>query len=116
MDGDEPRSETKYPKNPAFMFKITPPDSDESEISIVGIGKNISPSGDNNYKLGIEEFENRDVIGLTVRRDYTLPFFIIVSIVFMVGVIQGMYSYHRRIWIHKTKKEVLLGSNINKNR
>jgi len=115
MDGDEPRSETKYPKNPAFMFKITPPDSDESEISFVGIGKNISPSGDNNYKLGIEEFENRDVSGLTVRRDYTLPFFIIGSIVFMVGVIQGMYWYHRRIWVHPTEKGVLLGAHTNKN-
>ncbi|MBU5466297.1 cytochrome c biogenesis protein ResB [Virgibacillus sp. MSJ-26] len=115
MDGDEPRSETKYPKNPAFMFEITPPDSNESEISFVGIGKNISPTGENNFKLGIENFESRDVSGITVRRDYTIPFFILGAAIFMIGVIQGMYWYHRRIWVHPTDKGVLLAAHTNKN-
>src|SRR5690625_531060 len=115
MDGDEPRSETKYPKNPAFMFEITPPDSNESEISFVGIGKNISPTGENNFKLGIENFESRDVSGITVRRDYTIPFFILGAAIFMIGVIQGMYWYHRRIWVHPTDQGVLLAAHTNKN-
>src|SRR5690625_7433120 len=97
------------------MFEITPPDSNESEISFVGIGKNISPTGENNFKLGIENFESRDVSGITVRRDYTIQFFILGAAIFMIGVIQGMYWYHRRIWVHPIYQGVLLASHTYKN-
>src|SRR5699024_3921155 len=115
MDDGEPRSESKYPRNPAFVFKITPPDSDETEISFIGIGKNIDATGENQYKLGIEAFESRNVSGISVKRDKTLPFFIIGAAIFMIGVIQGMYWHHRRIWVHPTEKGLLLAAHTNKN-
>lgn len=115
MDNGEPRSESKYPKNPAFVFKVTPPDSDQAEVSFIGIGKNIDATGENQYKIGIEAFETRDVSGLTVRRDYTLPFFILGAAIFMIGVVQGMYWFHRRIWIHRTDDGVLVAAHTNKN-
>lgn len=115
MDDGEPRSESKYPKNPAFVFKVTPPDTDQSEVSFIGIGKNIDATGENEYKIGIEAFESRNVSGITVRRDHTLPFFIIGAAIFMIGVIQGMYWHHRRIWIHPTEKGVLMAAHTNKN-
>ena len=111
----EPKSETKYPRNPAFVLFIYPPDSDEAEVSFIGIGKNIDATGENKYKVGIEDFNMHNVSGLTVRRDYTLPFFGLGAIIFMIGVIQGMYWQHRRIWIHPKGKGVLLGAHTNKN-
>jgi len=114
LDDGEPRSETKYPKNPAFVFYVYPPDEDEPEISFTGIGKNI-PGGENKYKLGIVDFDTRDVSGLTVRRDRTLPIFGLGALIFMIGVIQGMYWQHRRIWIHPKDDELLLAAHTNKN-
>lgn len=114
QDG-EPRSVSKYPKNPAFVFNLFPPDSDEGEISFVGIGKNIDATGENQYKLGIVDFNMHYVSGLTVRKDYTLPLFAIGSAIFMIGVIQGMYWQHRRIWINPEGKGILLAAHTNKN-
>ncbi len=99
VDG-EPRSVSKFPRNPAFVFTVIPPDSDKREVSFVGIGQNIDATGENEYKLGIVDFEMHYASGLTVRRDYTLPLFGIGAAIFMIGVIQGMYWQHRRIWIN----------------
>ncbi|HEX6594565.1 MAG TPA: cytochrome c biogenesis protein ResB [Bacillota bacterium] len=115
LEDGEPRSESKYPKNPAFVFAVYPPDSEASEISFIGIGRNIDPTGENNYKISIDGFDTRDVSGLTVRRDYTLPFFIIGAVIFMIGVIQGMYWQHRRVWIHPKEEGILLAAHTNKN-
>lgn len=114
LDDGEPRSETKYPRNPAFVFYVYPPDESQPEISFAGIGRNI-PGGENKYKIGLVDFDTRHVSGLTVRRDYTLPLFGIGAFIFMVGVIQGMYWQHRRIWIHPKDEEFLLAAHTNKN-
>lgn len=112
----EPRSISKFPRNPAFVLEVTPPDADEkSEISFIGIGKNVDPEENNKYKIGIVDFDVHDVSGITVRRDYTLPFFFIGAAIFMIGVIQGMYWHHRRIWINPKDGTLLLAAHTNKN-
>ncbi|TRM12133.1 cytochrome C biogenesis protein [Lentibacillus cibarius] len=115
LEEDEPASETPYPRNPAFVFTVHPPENEKSETSFVGIGKNIDATGENNYKLGIEDFDTRYVSGLTVRRDYTLPLFIIGAAIFMIGVIQGMYWQHRRIWLHPRGEGIMVAGHTNKN-
>lgn len=115
LEDGEPRSVSKFPRNPAFVFNVISPDSEKGEISFVGIGKNIDATGENNYKLGIVDFEMRYVSGITVRKDYTLPFFIIGAAIFMIGVIQGMYWQHRRIWINPEGDGILLAAHTNKN-
>jgi cytochrome c biogenesis protein len=114
-DNGEPRSKTKYPRNPAYVFQILPPDGEEAEVSFIGIGRNIDATGENKYKLKIDDYEMRDVSGLTVRRDYTLPLFIIGSAIFMIGVIQGMYWQHRRIWIRPDGESMMIAAHTNKN-
>ncbi len=115
LEDGEPRSVSKFPRNPAFVFNVFSPDSDEGEVSFVGIGKNIDATGENNYKLGIVDFNMRYVSGITVRRDYTLPLFIVGAAIFMIGVIQGMYWQHRRIWINPEGQGILLAAHTNKN-
>jgi len=115
LEDSEPRSETKFPRNPAFVFFIYPPNTESPEISFVGIGKNIDATGENQYKLGIVDFEMHDVSGLSVRRDYTLPLFGLGALIFMIGVVQGMYWQHRRIWIHPKGQGILLAAHTNKN-
>lgn len=115
LDNGEPRSETKYPRNPAFVFKVYPPNDENPEISFAGIGKNIDATGENMYKIGFVDFEMHDVSGMTLRRDYTLPLFGLGALIFMIGVVQGMYWQHRRIWIHPKGNKILLAAHTNKN-
>ena len=114
VDG-EPRSVSKFPRNPAFVFTVIPPDSNTKEVSFVGIGQNIDATGENEYKLGIVDFELHYASGLTVRKDYTLPIFGLGAAIFMIGVIQGMYWQHRRIWINPKGSSLLVAAHTNKN-
>ncbi|WP_085991994.1 cytochrome c biogenesis protein ResB [Oceanobacillus senegalensis] len=115
-DNGIPASETNFPRNPAFVFFVYPPGSDTPEVSFLGIGRNIDATGENDYKLGIQDFEMHDVSGLTFKYDRSLPFFGIGATIFMIGVIQGMYWQHRRIWINRTKDgNVLMAAHTNKN-
>ncbi|TFJ93778.1 cytochrome c biogenesis protein ResB [Lentibacillus salicampi] len=115
LDEGEPRSKTNYPRKPAFVFSVHTPDGEEPEMSFVGVGNNVDPTGENDYKLGIEDFDMRYASGLSVKRDYTLPFFIIGAAIFMIGVIQGMYWQHRRVWIHPEGEGVMVAGHTNKN-
>lgn len=110
-----PRSKTKFPRNPAFILVVHTPEG-ESEVNFLGIGKNISPNDDDNeYRLGISGYELSYASGLTVRRDYTLPLFGIGALIFMIGVVQGMYWQHRRIWINPKDDGLIMAAHTNKN-
>lgn len=110
-----PVSQTNHPRNPAFVLTLFPPESETGEVSFLGIGKNIDATGENDYKISMEDFELRDASGLTLNADRTLPFFIVGAAIFMIGVIQGMYWQHRRVWIHPTENGVFLAGHTNKN-
>lgn len=115
LEESVPVSKSKYPRNPAFVFFVYPPDEEDPEVSFAGIGRNIDASGENQYELGLEDYQMRDVTGLTVRRDYTLPIIALGGLIFMIGVIQGMYWQHRRVWIHPKDGGLLLAAHTNKN-
>lgn len=115
LEDGEPVSQTKYPRNPAFVFFVYPPGDEDPEVSFAGIGRNIDPSGENEYKVALDGYQMRDVTGLTVRRDYTLPIISLGGLVFMIGVIQGMYWQHRRIWLHPKENGLLIAAHTNKN-
>ncbi|WP_082233954.1 cytochrome c biogenesis protein ResB [Halobacillus massiliensis] len=112
----EPVSQSKFPKNPAFVFNVYEPGEDsDPEVSFAGIGANIDPTGENDYKVGLVDFDVRDVTGLTVRKDYTLPIIALGGAIFMIGVIQGMYWNHRRIWVKPKEDGVWIAGHTNKN-
>jgi cytochrome c biogenesis protein len=110
-----PDSETNDPRNPAFVFFVYPPDKEEPEVSFIGIGRNIDATGENDYRLAINDFELHDVSGLQLRVDHSLPLFGVGAAIFMIGVIQGMYWQHRRIWIHPKDGGIMLAAHTNKN-
>ncbi|KGP93174.1 cytochrome C biogenesis protein [Pontibacillus chungwhensis BH030062] len=115
MKDGVPSSYSKYPKDPAFVFHVYPPGQVEPEVNFLAIGSNLDPNGDNQYKIGITDLEMRDVTGLTIRKDYTLPLLGIGGAIFMIGVIQGMYWNHRRIWIQPKEQGFWVAGHTNKN-
>ena len=110
-----PASETNYPRNPAFVLLVYPPESDTPEVSFLGIGRNSDATAEDEYKVAIQDLETHFVSGLTIRVDRTLIFFGLGAAVFMIGVIQGMYWQHRRVWIHPKENGILLAAHTNKN-
>lgn len=110
-----PSSETNYPRNPAFVLLVYPPGEETPEVSFLGIGRNIDATGENNYKVAIQDFETLNVSGLTLRVDHTLIVFGLGAFIFMFGVVQGMYWQHRRVWIHPKENGILMAGHTNKN-
>lgn len=110
-----PATKTRIPDNPAFVFKMFTPETPEGESSFVAIQQTIEPSGENKYKMKFEGIETKDLTALTVRKDLTLWILALGGAIFMIGVIQGMYWNHRRIWIKRHEDEILIAGHTNKN-
>ncbi|MCH4825098.1 cytochrome c biogenesis protein ResB [Planococcus halocryophilus] len=116
FENGEPQTATPLPNNPGFLVKLFTPDTPEGETSFITIKNTVEPLGENEYKLAFQSVETRDVSGLTVRKDSTLPILGLGGLIFMIGVAQGMYFNHRRFWIQqKTDGTILLAGHTNKN-
>ena len=111
----EPSTKSRIPNNPAFIFKMFTPDKPEGEVSFVAIRQTIEPNGDNQYKMSFKSVETKNVSGLTVRKDLTLWVIALGGAIFMIGVIQGAYWNHRRIWIRRMNGEIWVAGHTNKN-
>jgi len=116
FENGEPQTISPLPKNPAFLVKMTTPETPEGETSFVAIQQTLEPLGVNEYKLAFQNIETRDVSGLTIRKDKTLWILAFGGLIFMIGVVQGAYFNHRRIWIHETSDgQLAVAAHTNKN-
>jgi cytochrome c biogenesis protein len=113
--GGEPTTKSRIPNNPAFVFRMKTPDKPKGETSFVAIKQTIEPFGNNEYKMAFRGIDTKNVSGLTVRKDSTIWLIILGGIVFMIGVIQGAYWNHRRIWLQNKNGEVWVAAHTNKN-
>ncbi|RFU69578.1 hypothetical protein D0463_01730 [Bacillus sp. V59.32b] len=59
--------------------------------------------------------ETLNVTGLTVRKDFTLWILGLDGAIFMIGVIQGMYWNHRRVWVQRVGRDLWIAGHTNKN-
>ncbi|HAQ06450.1 MAG TPA: cytochrome C biogenesis protein [Bacillus bacterium] len=111
----EPATKSRIPNNPAFIFKMITPDKPDGEISFVAIQQTIEPVGDNDYKMIFNGVETKNVTALTVRKDLTLWIIGLGGLIFMIGVVQGAYWNHRRIWIRNLNNQIWTAAHTNKN-
>ncbi|MCM3715473.1 cytochrome c biogenesis protein ResB [Alkalihalobacillus oceani] len=110
-----PSTQSPIPDNPAFIFEVNSPNQEENEVSFLAVGENFDPSQSNTYRLTMSGLETKHVSGLTVRKDHTLPFLIFGGAIFMIGLVQGSYWTHRRIWFRQVEDKVILAAHTNKN-
>jgi cytochrome c biogenesis protein len=114
-DNGEPITKSRVPNNPAFVFDMITPDKPEGEVSFAAIQQTIEPEGDNKYKMEFKNVETKNVSALTVRKDHTLWVLALGGLIFMIGVVQGAYWNHRRIWIQKRDGDIWIAAHTNKN-
>lgn len=111
----EPKSKSPLPNNPAFLFNMISPEHPDGEVSFVQIQNTMEPVGETDYKMVFKNLETRDVSALTIRKDLTLPILGLGGIIFMIGVIQGSYWNHRRIWLREKNGRLYVAGHTNKN-
>jgi cytochrome c biogenesis protein len=114
-ESGEPTTKSRIPNNPAFVFQMVSPEVPKGETSFVAIQQTIEPLGDNQYKMAFKGIETKNVTALTVRKDLTIWIIILGGILFMIGVIQGAYWNHRRIWMQNKNGEIWIAAHTNKN-
>ncbi|HET7629222.1 MAG TPA: cytochrome c biogenesis protein ResB [Bacillales bacterium] len=114
-DKNEPATKSPIPNNPAFVFKMFTPDKPEGETAFVAIRKNADINGTNEYKLNFAGLETKDISALNVHKDETLWIIVFGAILFMIGVVQGLYWQYRRIWLKRKDGEIWLAASTNKN-
>ena len=124
-----PMSKSRDPNAPAFVFLVTGPDLPESGETYIYFPKEIDKarfSQDILNKAVLDKFEIRvqsmsDVAfseyttTLNVRIDRAMPFVWSGAVIFMIGVIMGLYWNHRRIWLRFDDGVLSLGAHTNKN-
>ncbi|KRE46157.1 cytochrome c biogenesis protein ResB [Paenibacillus sp. Soil522] len=110
-----PATRSQVPNNPAFYFNMISPGNLNGEKSFVAIRNTMEPSGDNQLQMKFESVEMKNLSALTVRKDHTLWFLGLGGAIFMIGVIQGLYWNHRRIWIRRSSDAILIAGHTNKN-
>lgn len=116
FENGEPQTKSPVPNNPAFLVKMTTPETPEGETSFVAIKQTVEPLGDNQYKLEFQNVDTRDISGLTIRKDKTLWILALGGLIFMIGVAQGSYFNHRRIWLLESKDgRISVAAHTNKN-
>ncbi|SFC43952.1 cytochrome c biogenesis protein [Bacillus sp. OV322] len=115
FDNDKPLTKSRIPNNPAFIFKMFTPDKPKGEVSFAAIKQTMEPLGENKYKMAFAGIETKNVTALTIRKDLTLGIIFAGGIIFMIGVVQGAYWNHRRIWIIRKDSKILLAGHTNKN-
>ena len=96
----EPYSKSPIPNNPAFIFKMITPEKPEGEMSFVAIRQTLETE-ENDYKVNFLSAETRDISGLRFVKIKHCICYYLGGIVFMIGVSQGSYWNHRRIWVQK---------------
>lgn len=111
-----PQTASSVPNNPAFLFKMTTPETPEGETSFVEIKNTLEPLGENQYKMKFMGVETRDMSGFTIRKDRTIPILFVGGIIFMIGVSIGSYWNHRRLWIQiDPDGRAVMAAHVNKN-
>ena len=114
-ESGEPQTVSPVPNNPAFFFNMISPEHPDGEVSFTAIRQTIEPLGETEYKMGLSGISTRNVTALTVRKDLTLWTIGIGGAIFMIGVIQGSYWNHRRIWLQILNGDILIAGHTNKN-
>lgn len=114
-ESGEPSTISKVPNNPAFVFTMITPDNPEGEMSFVAIQETVEPFGENEYKMAFAGVDTRNVTVLTVRKDLTLGLLFVGGTIFMIGIVQGSYWNHRRIWLKRKEQEIVIAGHTNKN-
>lgn len=116
FENGAPQTKSSLPVNPAFIFKMTTPETPDGETSFVAIKQTMEPFGETKYKMKFAGSETLNVSNFTIRKDRTIPILFVGGVIFMIGVAIGSYWNHRRLWLQvEPDGGVVMAAHVNKN-
>lgn len=117
----QPYSKSNDPLNPGIIFSLTSPDNPEGEVSIFIFDwflNNVdldSITPDNEYSINLVSGEAGVQTGLLVMIDRSYPYLIASGFIIVIGLVQGLYFQHRRIWLRYEDGSLHVAAHTNKN-
>jgi cytochrome c biogenesis protein len=129
-DQGQPATKSNKPLAPAFIFSMKGPDLPAEGSRYLYFPRpvdkeqygeaQVNTAVGNPMELIIQSMESDVDIAnytsyLNIRTEYALPYILIGAIIFMIGVVMGLYWQHRRIWIRIDEGTLSLGAHTNKN-
>lgn len=128
-DEGRPMTKSRDPNAPAFIFLVKGPDlpdTGETYIYFPIEKDKIRFSQDvlnqaiaDKLEIRVHDMKNVEfsvyMTTLNVRKDLVMPFVWSGAVIFMIGVIMGLYWNHRRIWLRIDDGVLSLGAHTNKN-
>ncbi len=129
IENGNPGTNSNDPHAPAFIFLIQGPDlAPEGEVYMYfPLPKDKAQFGEalineqtgSSFVMDVHSMEDVEFAEYTtflnVRIDKALPYMLTGGILFMIGVVMGLYWQHRRIWMRIDGLQLTLGAHTNKN-
>jgi cytochrome c biogenesis protein len=129
IEDGKPVTKSKEPKAPAFIFTISGPKLEKGgEVYMYfPLPKDKAQYGEEQINtqtgstlaINVRSMDNVEFAEYTtflnVRVDKALPYMLAGGILFMIGVVMGLYWQHRRIWVRIDDLQLTLGAHTNKN-
>lgn len=124
-----PFTKSRTPLAPAFVFLIHGPDLAEDGEVFIYFPRDVDKQRFSQDKLNVAVADTIDIgvgsmedVGisqftsfLNIRMDKALPYIFVGGVIFMIGVIMGIYWQHRRIWIRIDENDITIGAHTSKN-
>jgi cytochrome c biogenesis protein len=115
-----PATKSRLPNNPAFIFEMTHADGTTEEYFVVPFQQ---------YQTRIRGPENSEPLSfeiggmeasfyssyLMVKVERALPYVLAGALIFLFGVVLGLYWQHRRIWVRIDGTRLIVAAHTNKN-
>jgi cytochrome c biogenesis protein len=124
-----PYNKSRVPQAPAFVFLITGPGLPEDGEVFMYFARDVDKERFNQDALngraaelldiGAESMDDVELSRFTsylnIRVDKALPVILSGALLFIVGVVMGIYWQHRRIWMQIEGTKWLVAAHTNKN-
>lgn len=129
VNEDGPYNKSRVPQAPAFVFLIHGPGLAEDGDIFIYFARDVDKERFNQDELngpladkldiGAESMDDIAISWFTsylnIRVDKALPVVLAGAVLFIIGVVMGIYWQHRRIWVHIDGGKLLIGAHTNKN-
>lgn len=119
VDG-APITHTRFPNNPAFMFDVSYEDGQMESYFLIPFKqfqtRYKGPEDEEPLQFQIAGMDGSWYSSyLLVRVEKALPYILAGALIFLFGVVIGLYWQHRRIWIRVDGDRLIVAAHTNKN-
>lgn len=119
VDG-EPATKSRQPNNPAFILDVTRGDGQAESYFLVPLEQFQTrlkgPDHTEALTFDIADMEASLYSSyMLVRVERALPYILAGALIFLFGVVIGLYWQHRRIWVRVDGNQVIVAAHTNKN-